>query len=106
MLLLVLTAHAFVAGATHFHRVAAPGAQAAQAALLGSNEGGRSAPLSGDEAQCLLCRLQRNFVSELRGVTLTVAPPTAEPQVYAALTNVSARASLAMLPSGRGPPSV
>ena len=45
LLLLALTAHAFVAGATHFHRITQPGAFPAQVAL-GSGEGrGEGAPL-------------------------------------------------------------
>ena len=106
LLLLVVTAHAFVAGATHFHVRALSHAQTTQAALHSDEEGSRSVPLAGDEAQCLLCRLQRSFVSDLQSTTLSVAPPSTEALDYDALRNVSARASRSLLPSGRGPPSV
>ena len=106
LLLLVVTAHAFVASATHFHVRALPHAQTTQAVFHGGGEGSRSVPLAGDEAQCLLCRLQRSFVSDLQGTTFAVAPPSTEALDYDALHNVSARASRSLLPSGRGPPSV
>ena len=106
LLLLVVTAHAFVASATHFHVRARPNAQAAQAVVYGDEGGNRSVPLAGDEAQCLLCRLQRSFVSDLRSATLAVAPPSADALGYAALRNISTRASRSLLPSGRAPPSV
>ena len=106
LLLLALTAHAFVASATHFHRGAYASAQSASAALLDEQRDGLSAPLAGDDAQCLLCRLQRDFVSELRGAALALAPPPAEPVGYASLTSVHARHSRSLLPPGRAPPAV
>ena len=106
LLLLVLTAHAFVAGTTHFHVAAADGAQPAQASLSGGDSDGRSAPLAGDETQCLLCRLQRNLVSEALGGPLSFVALPAEPRVYAAPREASARASRAQSPRGRAPPSV
>ena len=105
LLLLAVTAHAFVAGATHFHRRAVSGAHASPVALRGDDGSGSSAPLAGDEAQCLLCRLQRSFVSNLQCATLAVAPPSTDALGYTALRHVSARASCSLLPSGRAPPS-
>src|SRR5688500_16340182 len=99
-------AHAFVASATHFHRGADASALYDSAALVGEQRDGQSAPLSGDDAQCLLCRLQRDFVSELRGAALALAPPPAEPVGYASLTNVHARPTRTLLPPGRAPPTV
>jgi hypothetical protein len=106
LLLLALTAHAFVASATHFHRVADAGAHSESAALLGKERNGQGAPLAGDDAQCLLCRLQRDLVSELRGAALALAPPPAEPVGYVSLKNVYARSSRSLLPPGRAPPAV
>ena len=106
LLLLVVTAHAFVASATHFHVSALPDAQTTQATVHGDEGSSRSLPLTGDEAQCLLCRLQHSFVSDLQSATLAVAPPSADALRYAALGNVSACASRSLLPSGRAPPSV
>ena len=104
LLLLVVTVHAFVASATHFHVLT--DAQTSQAVVHGDERGSRSVPLAGDEAQCLLCRLQRSFVSDLQSATLAVAPPTADALGYATLRNVSTLASCSLLPSGRAPPSV
>ena len=105
LLLLAVTAHAFVGSATHFHRAAAPEAQSAHAVLTGSERGGRSAPLPGDAAQCILCRLQRNFVSDVQDAALAVAPLPAEPPGYEDLRDISARATRSLLRSGRAPPS-
>jgi hypothetical protein len=105
LLLLVVTAHAFVAGATHFHGRALPFARSAHAAVHDDGGDGRSVPLSGDEAQCLLCRLQRSFVSDLQGAALAPAPPTADALGYDAPRDVSARALRSLLPSGRAPPT-
>jgi hypothetical protein len=106
LLLLVVTAHALVAGATHFHVRALPHARATQAALQGDEEGSRGVPLAGDEAQCLLCRLQRSFVSDLQSTTFSVASPSTEAPGHDALRSVSVRASRSLRPAGRGPPSV
>jgi hypothetical protein len=106
LLLLVVTAHAFVASATHFHARSVALAQVSQSAAGGDEGGSRGAPLAGDEAQCLLCRLQRSFISELQGATLTVAPPPADALAYAAPRRIHAHASRSLLPSGRAPPSV
>jgi len=105
LLLLVVTAHAFVASATHFHVGALADAQTSRAAVHSDEGGGREAPLSGDEAQCLLCRLQRSFVSDLQSTTLAVAPPSADALSHASPRNVTALASRSLLPPGRAPPS-
>jgi hypothetical protein len=104
VLLLVLTAHAFVASSTHFHRSALTGLVHAQSTAVGSEEGGQGAPQAGDDAQCLLCRLQRNFVSGVQHERPTVAPLPAEAVKYEPLQNISVRAASALLRSGRAPP--
>ena len=106
LLLLVVTAHAFVAGSTHFHRRVVSAAPAGQTAAHGSEGGERSIPLTGDEAQCLLCRLNRGFVSDLQNATLSLAPPPADVHDFSSLRKVYARAALSLLPPGRAPPSV
>jgi hypothetical protein len=106
LLLLVVTAHAFVAGATHFHHGVVSNAPAGHAAVHGSEDGGQSVPQAADEARCLLCRLQRSFVSDLQNSTASVEPPHADAYGFNSLRNVSARAARSLLPSGRGPPSV
>jgi hypothetical protein len=105
LLLLAVMAHAFVAGATHFHGRGVSAAQSSQAALHDGDGGDRSVPLAGDEAQCLLCRLQRNLVSDLQSAASALAPPTADAPVYAPQRDAPARASSTLRPSGRAPPS-
>lgn len=106
LLLLALTAHAFVAGSTHFHRPAQPGASPAQAAAQGGDERRQGAPLAGDEKQCLLCRLQRNFVSDLQHAALLIAPPPALTRGHELLQAQPARVGSVLLRQGRAPPSV
>ena len=106
LLLLALTAHAFVASSTHFHGLTEPGGRSAHAALQSSGEGGRSVPLSGDDARCLLCRLQRNLISGLQNVSLVVGSPTAVGLDYEALQKNSPRDACPLLRPGRAPPSV
>ena len=102
-MLLVLVAHAFVASATHFHASFVPSAGSAQAALQSRDEGGHSAPSSG-EARCLLCRLQRDFASVVQHSTLVLAPPPAAAVKHESLRNTPAPAVRSLLRSGRAPP--
>jgi hypothetical protein len=106
LLLLVLTAHAFVAGATHFHRVAQSGANPTQVAFRNGEERGGGARLGGDDKQCLLCRLQRNLVSDLQQATLVIAPPPAWTPGHEHLHETAARPGSVLLRQGRAPPSV
>ena len=105
-MLLVVTAHAFVASATHFHVRVLTDAQTSQDVVHGDEGDSRGVPLAGDEAQCLLCRLQRSFVSDLQNATPSLAPPPAEAHDFSSLRKVSACAARSLLPSGRAPPSV
>lgn len=105
LLLLVVTAHAFVAGSTHFHRRAVADVQTTHAILHGGEGGDHDTPLSADEAQCLLCRLQRSFVSDLQNGSLSVAPPHADARGFYSPRPVCARDVRSLLPSGRAPPS-
>jgi hypothetical protein len=106
LFLLALTAHAFVAGATHLHGLAQPGARTAQAVAQSGDGHSQGTPLGGDEKQCLLCRLQRNFVTDLQHAALLNVPPPARthshelPQEEAALNGSVPRRQ------GRAPPSV
>jgi hypothetical protein len=106
MLLLALTAHAFVAGATHFHRLPQPGNVPAQLALRNDEKGGEGTPLGGDEKQCLLCRLQRNLVSDLHHAALYIAAPPARTPAPEPLQEAAARAGTVLLRQGRAPPSI
>jgi hypothetical protein len=104
LLLLAVLAHAFVAGATHFHSRGVTAAQSSQAALH-EGGGGGGVPLSGDDSQCLLCRLQRSLASDLQSAAYALAPPPADAPGYSPRREVSARASSSLRPSGRAPPS-
>ena len=100
LLLLALTAHAFVAGSTHFHRLPQVGASPARVSLQNGEERGESAPLGGDEKQCLLCRLQRNLVSDLHHAALVLAPPHALTPGPELLQQVAARPGAALRAAG------
>jgi hypothetical protein len=106
LLLLALTAHAFVASATHFHRIPQLGAGQAQATFQNGEEGGEGTPLGGDEKQCFLCRLQRNLVSDLQHAALFIAAPPAWTPVHEPLPEVAARPGAVLLRQGRAPPAV
>jgi hypothetical protein len=103
LLLLVLMAHAFFVGATHFHVVA--GLDPSRASSVNRPEEGRKAPLRGGEEQCLVCRLQRSFNNGLmRHATPEVASPVAKPLVFASLEQASAHSARPLSAKGRAPP--
>jgi hypothetical protein len=106
MLLLALTAHAFVASATHFHSLPQLGAGPAQVALQDANGEGNGSPLGSDEKQCLLCRLQRNFVTDLHQAALLINAPAARTPEPEPLHEAEARAGAPRLRQGRAPPAV
>jgi hypothetical protein len=106
LVLLVLMAHALVASTTHFHRLANAGAESTRNAFVSRDGDGRNVPPAGDDAQCLLCRLQRNFISGIRHAAPALAPLQVEALDYEPLRNVSARAARALLRHGRAPPLV
>lgn len=105
LLLLALTAHAFVAGSTHFHRLAQPGASPGQAAAQSGEARGQGTPLAGDEKQCLLCRLQRNFISDLQHAALLIAPSPAQTHGHEHLPEQAALTVPVLLRQGRAPPA-
>ncbi len=106
LLLLALTAHAFVAGATHFHSLTQPGAGTAPRLFQNGEGDGNGAPLGADEKQCLLCRLQRNLVSDLQETALVIAAPTVWTFSHQHLHEASARAGTLRLRQGRAPPAI
>lgn len=106
LLLLALTLHAFVASATHFHRLPQLGASPAQTLFQNGDERGEGTPLGGDEKQCLLCRLQRNLVSDLQHAALVIAPPLAWVPDHELLHEAAARQGSVLLRQGRAPPSI
>ena len=104
MLLLALTAHAFVASATHSHRLPQIGNVPARLTLQNGEKGGEGAPLGGDEKQCLLCRLQRNLVSDLHHAALFIAAPPARTPAPEPLQAAAERAGTVPRRQGRAPP--
>ena len=102
-MLLALVCHAFLVGATHFHRVQkAEGAPSA--AAISRQGGGEQSPPSGGHAQCLLCRLQRNFISDLQHSAPALAAPVCEAAGRADLPATPAHGAYFPAPSGRAPP--
>jgi hypothetical protein len=106
LLLLVLTGHAFIVSASHFHRGPRPTAPATvQGAPVVRTEGAQSAPLAGGHEQCLLCRLQRNLVAELRHTAPTLCAPTAEALDLGVRSDAYLGQPSHLSPPGRAPPS-
>lgn len=106
LLLLFLICHAFIVSTTHFHRDVRPGARAATVGVIaGSDEGTEPSSVAFNHAQCLLCRLQRNFICDLeQGIPAIPAPPAGTLRREDLTTPFHSRA-LYLTHSGRGPPS-
>lgn len=103
-LLLLLFWHAFLASATHFHRTAPAPAGQERATQVGDGKDATGTADAGGHAQCLLCRLQRNFVADAQKESAPVsAPPTAllAAELPPSLCHVARPFSV---PSGRAPP--
>ncbi len=103
LLLLALFGHAFFASATHFHRVRSAGGSS-PVASVGEREGAQQSPTSGGHAECLLCRLQRNYVSNLQHTTTEIVAPACRPQGHLDTWAASVSAAHFLAPSGRAPP--
>ena len=73
--LLCLVAHAFFVSATHFHGFGQSSSSAA-AHIAAADGGSHGATDTSGDAHCVSCRLQRNFISDLRtpSVTLELIP--------------------------------
>lgn len=104
-LLLGLFVHAFLVSSTHAHRVErAGGAIQSRQLSAGRNTEAERPADAGMHAQCLLCRLQRNFVSDLpdsRPFVISLQPGPLScnvPQVTTHSTNAF------LVPAGRAPP--
>jgi hypothetical protein len=107
VLLLVLFAHAFIVSATHMHRLerAAGAASAGHVLSVRDSHSAEQSGESGAHAQCLLCRLQRNFISDYPDSSLTVAAPPLSGLSYDVRPSLTANFSAFLTPSGRAPPS-
>jgi hypothetical protein len=106
LMLLVLTGHAFVVSASHFHRGRQPfNAASAREAQVGLPDSAQSALLAGGHEQCLLCRLQRNLVADLQHATPTLGAPRAAAQDPERRFDAHLPRPALLAPSGRAPPS-
>jgi hypothetical protein len=106
VVLLILTGHAFVVSASHFHRGRQPfTAASTREARVGLPDAAQSAPLAGGHEQCLLCRLQRNLVADLSHATPTLGAPRAATQNPDRLFHAHVRQPALLAPPGRAPPS-
>lgn len=106
LVLLFLICHAFLATTTHFHRDVRPGAAPVTLGLsAGGDEGATQPNVANGHAQCVLCRLQRNFVCDLeQGIPTTLAPLARDTTRAVRAAAIHSRVSF-LAPSGRAPPS-
>lgn len=103
--LLALFVHAFIVSATHFHRARQQSVTATPHAFVKAdgqtNE--RATDMRG-HGECLLCRLQRDFISDLQtSLPSVMQPPPQAPGWHTLPGQAPARLPL-HAPSGRAPP--
>lgn len=104
--LLFLLSHAFLVSATHFHRVDLGNLSATDLSTsVASDSGQLSTNEAASHTQCLLCRLQRGFISDFERNT----PSLLRPQIISSTTEhtrpaFSSRRAWRLL-RGRAPPS-
>ncbi|HLM57579.1 MAG TPA: hypothetical protein VK422_15800 [Pyrinomonadaceae bacterium] len=101
LLLLFVFAHAVFAGATHFHRVTQPGDAGHASARQESAEDSAAAK---GHFQCVLCRLQRQLVSDGRPTGLRVVIPAADAATHEAYLSDTKSSPHPLLRQGRAPP--
>ncbi len=101
LLLLLVFAHAVFAGATHFHRVSRPEGAGHASARQDAAEDDAS---SKNHFQCVLCRLQRQFVSDGRPAGPKVVIPTADAPGPEAHLRTTVSKAHPLLKQGRAPP--
>jgi hypothetical protein len=103
LVLLALIWHAFLVSSTHVHRVHSA-LDVSSIASMSVREGAEPAPASGNHTQCLLCRLQRNFISDQLDSAPVIAAPEAQATGHADASAKRGSASYFLAPSGRAPP--
>jgi len=71
--MLCLVAHAAFVSVTHHHRLTKQVAGLEGKSVIANHQGSsQSTPDSGDDSNCLSCRLQRNFSSAIRNPSVAV----------------------------------
>jgi hypothetical protein len=105
-LLLLLVVHAAQASAAHTHLTGNLATRPASGAAASVSRDGdsRDAREDENEAQCLLCRLQRNLSSSLYNSAPTFTEPSAKPVTAEAVSPESTHNFFRRAPSGRAPP--
>lgn len=105
LVLLVLTGHAFVVSATHFHRGRASSAPSVGGPQAGRPSGAQDAPLAGGHEQCLLCRLQRDLFSGLQHSAPALDAPQARPAGRLRPSDAPTHGPQLLFRTGRAPPA-
>ncbi len=68
--ILCLIAHALLVNAIHFHITGCQEIAPNGPTLTASHQSDSNSPFAGGHTECLSCRLQRNFVSDVRPISL------------------------------------
>ena len=104
MVFLCLIAHAFLVCFTHHHsNVGRDGANSTPGLTAGTNGESSSPMKSGGDANCLSCRLERNFVSDIQPASLIVDLLKAHVNPDASLSEPHSHGTF-LVPSDRAPP--
>lgn len=101
LVLLLVFGHAVLAGATHFHRVSRQAGEPAPAARSDEADDGPSAK---NHLQCVLCRLQRQFISDHRPSGPRLIVPTSAGESFTGRHVAATSNAYPLLKKGRGPP--
>ena len=100
-MLLLVFAHAVLAGATHFHRVSR---QAGGPAAAAHGDEADDGPSAKGHPQCVLCRLQRQFDSGHGSSGPRLVAPTSDGESFAGRHGAATSNAHPLLKKGRAPP--
>jgi hypothetical protein len=101
LVLLLVFGHAVLAGATHFHRVSR---QAGEPAASAHRDEADDGPSAKGHLQCVLCRLQRQFVSDHRPSGPRLIVPTSAARGPEGRPSPETSDAHPLLKRGRAPP--
>ncbi|MCA1626439.1 MAG: hypothetical protein LC742_00505 [Acidobacteria bacterium] len=102
--LLCLLAHAFIVSATHYHRVNLVDSSSTPGTSVSDQRSSRAADNVAGHSQCLLCRLQRGFTTDLQKSTPSVAAPRQALVVFPHFDTASYAGRNSLIRRGRAPP--